>query len=101
MSETNGNSTVEGEHSGEVVGAWTERQKYDYERYKEPPRDPDAPRGQPQGEWAASQLRYEWNEEYGDVAPRHDELEKMLFGPPPEDTPEMSAIGGSGAQFNK
>ena len=29
--------------------------------------------------WAANAVRYEWLEEYGDVAPRHEALEKMLF----------------------
>ncbi|KAI5846516.1 P-loop containing nucleoside triphosphate hydrolase protein [Morchella snyderi] len=63
-----------------MVDGWVERKPYDYETYATPDRDPEAPRGEPTGQWAASGRRYEWKEEYGDVAPRDEALELMLFG---------------------
>lgn len=30
-------------------------------------------------DWAGMAARYEWNDEYGDVGPRNEELEKQLF----------------------
>lgn len=30
-------------------------------------------------EWAGSAKRYEWSDEYGDVGPKNEELEKQLF----------------------
>ena len=35
--------------------------------------------GLPSAQWAATAERYEWLEEYGDVAPRNESLEKILF----------------------
>jgi len=32
------------------------------------------------GDWASNAAVYEWNDEFGDVGPRHPELEKQLFG---------------------
>lgn len=29
--------------------------------------------------WASNAARYEWNDEYGDVGPRNEELEQQLF----------------------
>ena len=29
--------------------------------------------------WASNAVKYEWNDEFGDVGPRHPELEKQLF----------------------
>jgi len=46
------------------------------------------------GEWAASGARYEWKEEYGDVAPADKELEKVLFG-------EAKEQSHAGIQFDK
>jgi ATP-dependent RNA helicase DDX3X len=77
-----------------TVGNWVPRQAYDYEIYTAT-RDPGLPRGEPSGQWAASGARYEWKEEYGDVAPRDERLEKMLFG---EETDEPS---GAGIDFSK
>ena len=65
---------------------WGDRQEYDYAKYTAAPNDKtstasisdlptaDAPT------WAANAAKYEWTEDYGDVGPAHDELEKMLFG---------------------
>ena len=63
---------------GETVGSWNPRQAYDYKSYTAT-RDPDAPRNEPYGEWAASGARYEWDNDYGDLAPRCEKLERMLF----------------------
>ena len=30
-------------------------------------------------DWAGAAARYEWQDEYGDVGPRNEELEKILF----------------------
>ena len=65
---------------------WGARQEYDYAKYTEGPRDKTAPASEgdtPQGNpptWAANAAKYEWDDEYGDVGPEHDELKQMLFG---------------------
>ncbi len=65
---------------------WAEPQKFDYDAYNAGPRDagPSVPTASADADanapsWAANAIRYEWSEEYGDVAPRHEALEKMLF----------------------
>ena len=65
---------------------WAEPQKFDYDAYNAGPRDA-GPSGPAAGadedanapSWAANARRYEWSEDYGDVAPRHEALEEMLF----------------------
>ncbi len=42
--------------------------------------DINAVGGLRQGDWANNAAVYEWSDEYGDVGPRHPELEKQLFG---------------------
>lgn len=79
---------------GPRVGKWTERETTNYDTYVTPVQDPEAPRGLPTGEWSASSARYEWKEEYGDVAPADEVLERILFG----DVPERA---GAGLQFDK
>ena len=66
---------------------WAEPQKFDYDAYNAGPRDagPSGPAAGADADanapsWAASASRYEWLEEYGDVAPRNELLERMLFG---------------------
>ncbi|KAF8249745.1 DEAD/DEAH box RNA helicase [Wilcoxina mikolae CBS 423.85] len=78
----------------ETVGDWIPRQAYDYEAYTAT-RDPELPRSEPYGQWAASGARYEWKEEYGDVAPRDERLERMLFGD------ELDEPSGAGIDFSK
>lgn len=34
----------------------------------------------PAGEWASNATVYEWEDEYGDIGPRFEPLEKQLFG---------------------
>jgi len=56
---------------------WPKKQVYDYPAYlpnKDAPINPDEATT-----WASSAAKYEWNDEYGDVAPRVPELEAMLF----------------------
>ncbi|KAK2742946.1 hypothetical protein FQN57_005076 [Myotisia sp. PD_48] len=50
---------------------WSEPQRYNYEAYNATTKD-ELP-------WASSSAKYEWKEEYGDVGPPNEELEKMLF----------------------
>ncbi|KAA8895984.1 P-loop containing nucleoside triphosphate hydrolase protein [Sphaerosporella brunnea] len=78
----------------DTVGAWVPRQAYDYDTYTAQ-RDPELPRGEPTGTWFASSARYEWKEEFGDVAPRDERLEKMLFGD------ENDEPSGAGIDFSK
>ena len=65
---------------------WAEPQKFDYKTYNAAPRDAAsaAPAAGAEAEanaptWASSAMKYEWSEEFGDVAPRHEALERMLF----------------------
>ena len=65
---------------------WAEPQKFDYDTYNAGPRDAGsaapaagAEAGANAPSWASSAMKYEWSEEYGDVAPPHEALEKMLF----------------------
>ena len=65
---------------------WGAREEYDYAKYAEGPRDRNAPASEgttQQGNlpsWAANAAKYEWDDDYGDVGPEHDELKQMLFG---------------------
>lgn len=57
---------------------WGEPSSYDYEEYGKPAKDatvidPTVPM------WGHNAQKYEWKEEYGEVGPRNEELEKMLF----------------------
>lgn len=65
---------------------WAEPQKFDYDTYNAGPRDAGSagPAAGSEAEanapsWAASAMKYEWSEEFGDVAPHHEALKKMLF----------------------
>lgn len=51
---------------------WTETTAFDYDQFNRT--------GGHDAEWHGSARVYEWKEEYGDVAPAHPELEKILFG---------------------
>ncbi len=57
---------------------WAEPSSYDYEEYGKEAKDatvvdPTMPI------WAHNAQKYEWNEDYGDVGPRNEELEQMLY----------------------
>lgn len=86
---------------------WAEPQQYDYQKYQAPINPPHggggaaaaAAAGGADGvvssdpavsgaatengdefpQWASSAAKYEWKEEYGDVGPRNEALEQMLF----------------------
>lgn len=64
---------------------WTEPQKFDYDAYNAGPKDlyPSASAADPGADvptWAANAVKYEWSDNFGDIGPAHEELEKMLFG---------------------
>lgn len=67
---------------------WATPQGYNYTKYNAGPSDKTTPASesdQPQDEasgWAANAAKYEWDQDYGDIGPDHEELEKMLFGDP-------------------
>ncbi len=60
---------------------WSEPEKYDYESYNAGTREEreavEAAHEVPA--WASNAMKYEWQEDYGDVGPEHPELEEMLF----------------------
>lgn len=64
---------------------WVEPLKYDYDTYNAGPttkeeRDAAAAEGtQDLPAWAANAAKYEWSDEYGDVAPAFKILEDELF----------------------
>ena len=65
---------------------WVEPQKFNYDAYNAGPRDagPSGPTADADAKadapsWAANGMKYEWLEEYGDVAPRYEALEAILF----------------------
>ncbi|OKL62814.1 hypothetical protein UA08_01877 [Talaromyces atroroseus] len=61
---------------------WVEPEKYDYTRYAgQTTETPANGHNVPVNTipWASDARKYEWKEEYGDVGPKDEELEKMLF----------------------
>lgn len=62
---------------------WAEPEKYDYDTYnaESKPREERAAaeEGKDLPAWAANAQKYEWSDEFGDVGPRHEALEEMLF----------------------
>jgi ATP-dependent RNA helicase DDX3X len=54
---------------GAAPGQWSAPVAFDYESFNEAGFT----------EWAGNAVRYEWKDEYGDVGPRNEELEKQLF----------------------
>lgn len=71
---------------------WVDKTAYDYATYNKTNKDindaAESGEATPEGEndfpepeaWAGNASVYEWDDEYGDVGPRHPELEQMLFG---------------------
>ena len=51
------------------VAGWAEPIPFSYDNYQ----------NKEFTDWAGMGARYEWNDEYGDVGPRNEELEKQLF----------------------
>jgi ATP-dependent RNA helicase DDX3X len=62
---------------------WVTKQAFDYEAYnmsnKQAYEKIAAEGSGARGDWASNAAVYEWNDEYGDVGPRFEELEKQLF----------------------
>jgi len=54
------------------VAGWTEKTAFNYDEFKR--------QGGNDTDWHGAAKVYEWKDEYGDVGPRVEELEKMLFG---------------------
>lgn len=76
---------------------WVEPLKYDYETYNAAPttkEERDAAEGtQDLPAWAANAAKYEWSDEYGDVAPAFKILEDELFN--------NEHINRTGLEFSK
>ena len=51
------------------VAGWAEPTPFSYDSYQ----------NKEFTDWAGMAARYEWSDEYGDVGPRNEELEKQLF----------------------
>lgn len=66
-------------------GGWATPEKYNYDVLAADPRGKSSAAPEPdqlQGDlpsWAASAIKYEWSDEYGDIGPEHQDLEDMLF----------------------
>ncbi|MCJ1429124.1 hypothetical protein MMC29_007037 [Sticta canariensis] len=62
---------------------WAEPEKYDYDKYNasSKPREERVAfeEGKDLPAWAANAQKYEWSDEYGDIGPRQEQLENMLF----------------------
>ncbi len=58
---------------------WATPQGFDYAKYNAGPSESDQPQGD-HSNWAANAAKYEWKDDYGDIGPEHEVLEKMLFG---------------------
>lgn len=60
---------------------WTKPEVYDYKalQHEDTAPAPDDSTAESPAGWAANAVKYEWSDEYGDVGPKHDKLEKMLF----------------------
>lgn len=73
---------------------WAEPEKYDYSRYAGPTGDPaDRSHSFDGTPWASDARKYEWKEEYGEVGPEDEELEKMLY--------RHDLINRAGVKFDK
>lgn len=62
---------------------WAEPEKYDYDTYNAGPKPREERVAMEEDKklpaWAANAQKYEWSDEYGDIGPRHEILENMLF----------------------
>ena len=57
---------------------WAEPSSYDYEAYGKQAIDATVA-DQSLPTWGHNAQKYEWREDYGDVGPRNEELEQMLY----------------------
>lgn len=66
-----------------AVHEWNDPTPFDYENLTKPE----------SAEWAGNAARYEWKDEYGDVGPANEELERQLF--------EVEYRSTAGARFHE
>lgn len=67
---------------------WVEKNEYDYSTYMKSSKElaeavatnESADLGVDVGDWASNAAIYNWDDDFGDVGPRHPELEAQLFG---------------------
>jgi ATP-dependent RNA helicase DDX3X len=68
---------------------WVPKTDYDYSTYMKSTKElaeaeaaakESAAPGVEVGGWASNAAIYDWDDDFGDVGPRHPELEKQLFG---------------------
>jgi len=65
---------------------WAKPQKFDYDTYNAGPKDQrsavpvEGAEDEDVPTWAANATKYEWSDEYGEIGPKHEALERMLFG---------------------
>jgi ATP-dependent RNA helicase DDX3X len=57
---------------------WAEPSSYDYEEYGKQAKDNTAV-DTTLPMWGHNAQKYEWREDYGDIGPRNEELEQMLY----------------------
>lgn len=71
---------LEGAKKAQEKG-WVEQTNIDYAAMSAPPAAPAALSAEvPVPQWAHNAAKYEWREDFGDVAPAMPELEAELFG---------------------
>jgi ATP-dependent RNA helicase DDX3X len=60
---------------------WAEPSRYDYEEYGKDAKEVKEPTAMDQNApaWGHNAQKYEWREEYGEVGPRNEQLEQMLY----------------------
>jgi hypothetical protein len=66
--------------SPQRAGAWVAKTDIDYDAYMQDVTKSLEATGL-ESTWASSAPTYQWKEEYGDLAPRDEDLERELFGP--------------------
>lgn len=85
VTKTLGNVSVRDEEAAARCRelGWSEPEKYDYESYNAGKKTREeraiTEEGKDLPAWAANAQKYEWSDEFGDVGPRHEALEDMLF----------------------
>ncbi len=57
---------------------WAEPSSYDYEEYRKESNDATVANSTVTA-WGHNAQKYEWKEEYGEVGPRNEDLEQMLY----------------------
>lgn len=83
VTQSMANATIKDEAASQRTRehGWSKPEKYDYKSYNARTREEQeaVEAGHELPAWASNAIKYEWKDEYGDLAPEHKELEKMLF----------------------